>query len=64
MRIGYWWESQKEKEQQEDIAVGGIIILKFDHRERGRSDMECIHLAQDRYQWRAPVDTVMNLRVP
>jgi hypothetical protein len=26
--------------------------------------MDWIHLAQDRDQWKAPVDTVMSLRVP
>jgi hypothetical protein len=29
----------------------------------GRSNENWIHLAQDRGQWRAVVDTVMNLRV-
>jgi hypothetical protein len=28
MHIGYWWESQKEREQQEDLNVGRRIILK------------------------------------
>jgi hypothetical protein len=29
MHIGYWWESQKESDQQEDVYVGGRIILKW-----------------------------------
>jgi hypothetical protein len=28
MRIGYWWESQKERDHKEDQDVGGWIILK------------------------------------
>jgi hypothetical protein len=33
-------------------------------REIGWDDMDWINLAQDRAQWRALVNTVMNLRVP
>jgi hypothetical protein len=33
-------------------------------REIGQSGMDWIHLAQDRDQWRALVNTVINLRVP
>jgi hypothetical protein len=29
MHVGYWWESQKEKDHQEDQEVGGWIIIKF-----------------------------------
>jgi hypothetical protein len=36
----------------------------MDLREIGWSGMDWIHLAQDRYQWRAFVNTVMNLSVP
>jgi hypothetical protein len=38
--------------------------IKMDLREIGWNGMDWIDLAQDRYQWRALVNTVMNLRVP
>jgi hypothetical protein len=38
--------------------------IKMDHREIGWDGMDWIELAQDRDQWRAFVNTVMNLRVP
>jgi hypothetical protein len=38
--------------------------IKIDLREMGWADMDWIDLAQDREQWRALVNTVMNLRVP
>jgi hypothetical protein len=38
--------------------------IKIDLRERGWHGMDWINLAQDRDQWRALVNTVMNLRVP
>jgi hypothetical protein len=50
MRIGFWWESQKEGDHQ-------------DLREIGWGGMDWIDLAQDRDQWRALVNTVINLRV-
>jgi hypothetical protein len=37
--------------------------IKMDLREIGWGDMDWIDLAQDRYQWRAPVSNVMNLWV-
>jgi hypothetical protein len=38
--------------------------IKIDRREIGSDGMEWIGLAQDRDQWRALVNTVMNLPVP
>jgi hypothetical protein len=38
--------------------------IKIDLRGIGWDGMDWIHLAQDRDQWRALVNTVMNLRVP
>jgi hypothetical protein len=38
--------------------------IKIDLREIGRKGVDCIHLAQDRDQWRVLVSTVISLRVP
>jgi hypothetical protein len=29
MHIGFWWESQKERDHYEDLDVGGRIILRW-----------------------------------
>jgi hypothetical protein len=41
-----------------------IDNIKMDLLERGSSVVDWIGLAQDRYRWRALVNSVMNLRVP
>jgi hypothetical protein len=38
--------------------------IKIDLKETGYDGLDWIHLAQDRFQWRALVNTVMNLGVP
>jgi hypothetical protein len=38
--------------------------IKMDLREIGLECVDWIHLAQDRDQWLAVVNTVMNLQVP
>jgi len=35
----------------------------MDLRETGYEGVDWVHLAQDRNQWQAPVDTVMNIWV-
>jgi hypothetical protein len=37
--------------------------IRINFREIWWDGVECLHLAQDRDQWRAVVNTVMNLRV-
>jgi hypothetical protein len=64
MHIGYWWENQKERDHLEDQDVGGWTILKRILREIGWDVIDWIDLAQDRNQWRALVNTRMNIRVP
>jgi hypothetical protein len=38
--------------------------IKMDPRKIGWDGLDWIHLAQDRDEWRALVNTAMNLRVP
>jgi hypothetical protein len=64
MHVGYWWESQEERDHKEDQEVGGWTILIWILRDIEWNAMDCIDLAQDRDQWRALVNTVMNFRVP
>jgi hypothetical protein len=49
MRIGYWWESQKERDHWEDQDVGGWTILKLILQ--GWDGVDWIDMAQDRDQW-------------
>jgi hypothetical protein len=41
-----------------------VANIKMDLRGIGRDGVDWIELVQDRDQWRALVNTVMNLRVP
>jgi hypothetical protein len=49
--------SRKTKSRYEDI-------IRMDVREIGWERVDWIHLAQDRDQWRALVNTVMNFLFP
>jgi hypothetical protein len=58
----YGWKSWKT-DHLEELSVDGNII-KMDLKEIECKDVDCIHLAQDRDQWRVPVDAVMNSCAP
>jgi hypothetical protein len=64
MRVGYWWERQKEKRPPGRPRRRWVDDIKMDLRDIGWDGRDWIELAQDRDQWRALVTTVMNLQVP
>jgi hypothetical protein len=62
MHVGYWWDSQKERDHWEDQDVGGWTILIW-ILEIEWDGVYWMDMAQDRDQWRALVNTVLNLWV-
>jgi hypothetical protein len=61
MHIGHWRESHKERDHWEDQDVVGGQYYNGSWREDG---VDWIDVSQNKDQWRALVNTVMNLRVP
>jgi hypothetical protein len=57
-------ENPKVKSQLRRPRRRWVDNIKMDLREIGWDRVDLIHLALDRDQWRALVNTVMNLRVP
>jgi hypothetical protein len=64
MHIGFWWESQKERDQLGRHRCRWEGNIKIDLREIGWRGMVQIYLAKYRDLWRALVNTVINIRVP
>jgi hypothetical protein len=64
MHIGCWWESQKVKRPLGRPRRRWVGNITMDLREIGWDGIDWIDLAQDGDQWRALVNTMMNLRVP
>jgi hypothetical protein len=64
MHTGFWWESQERERPLGRPRRRWEDNIKMDLREMGWSGMDWTDLAQDRDQWKALVNTVMNLRLP
>jgi hypothetical protein len=62
MHIGYWWACQKRPLGRPRRRW--VDNIKMDLREIGYDGVDWIDMAQDRDQWRALMNTVLNLRVP
>jgi hypothetical protein len=61
VHIGYWWENQTPLRRLRRKSVNNI---NMNLRNIGWDGLKWIDVAQHREQWRALVNTVMNLRVP
>jgi hypothetical protein len=59
MPTRFWWENQKEREHQEDLDVGGRIIIKWTLEK-----LDGVIGLQDMGPAQALLNTAMNLRVP
>jgi hypothetical protein len=60
--IEYWWETQKGKRPLRRPRRRWVDNIKIDFREIGWGGVYWIDLAEDRNQWRAVANAVMNLR--
>jgi hypothetical protein len=64
MYTKFWSENLKGRDHAEDLGVDGRINIRMDLREIGWEGVDWMHLDQDRGQWRALMNTVMDIRVP
>jgi hypothetical protein len=64
MHIGYWWKTRKERDHWDETRRRCVDNIKMDLREIGWNGVDRIVVAQDRDQWRALKNTVLNLLVP
>jgi hypothetical protein len=63
VNIEVWWENMTERDHSEYVGIDGRIILKYKFK-KWIEGMDWNDLAQGRIRWQAPVNKVMNLRVP
>jgi hypothetical protein len=61
MHIGFCWESRKGRDHKEIIDISGLIKLKMHLREIWWGSVDGIDLVQDKDQWRALVNSTVNL---
>jgi hypothetical protein len=64
MLVGYWCQSQKDRDSLGRPRRRWVDNIKMGLREIEWDGVDWIDRAQDRDQWRALVNTVLNFRVP
>jgi hypothetical protein len=62
MHIGYWWGNPEGKRSLGRPRRKWMDNIRMDLREIGWDGVDWIDVSQDTGQWRAFVNTVMNLR--
>jgi len=63
MHIVFCIKNLKRRDHYEDLGVDGENNIIMDLREIGWEDVDWTHLAQDKDQWRALVNTGINFGV-
>jgi hypothetical protein len=63
MHTKFLSENLKRRDHSEDLRGGGKINSRLDLREAVWETVDWIHLTQDRDQWRAVVNMVLNFQV-
>ena len=53
MHVGFWCKNQNERGHLEAVSMDGMMILKW-------ICVDCVHLARDRNQWWAFMNTVID----
>jgi len=64
MHTKFWSENLNGRGHLQGLGIDGDIILEWIFRELEWEAVERMHLAEDRDQWRALVNTIMNRRIP
>jgi hypothetical protein len=62
MHIGYWWARQNARSKETTRKIRRVDNNKLDLREMGWGHTDWIDLVQYREEWRALMNTAMNLR--
>jgi expansin (peptidoglycan-binding protein) len=64
MRSAYKIFVRKSEGKRHHLGVDGRITLKWNLKETWYGGLDWIHMEQDKVQWWALMNTVMNLRFP
>jgi hypothetical protein len=63
VHTGFWWGNLRNRDHLEDPGIDERIILKWIFK-KWDEGVDCIELPWHRDRWQAPVNVLMNFKVP